>query len=142
MDCFGLGDERDVKLFRNNRIIAGGTGGSLVILFLLLSLGARSVDFHWLLHGDEVECLLTYHSACHPVEERDSEPESPPPDRDAPLDSFCHAGFWAGFWHSIQAAELVLEHLLPVDLSCLFSILFEGRVRFSDGPPRAPPVLV
>lgn len=138
MDCFGLGDERDVKLFRNNRIIAGGTGGSLVILFLLLSLGARSVDFHWLMHGDGVECSLIHPSACHSDEERDSAPESPPPDRDCPLEPFCRAGFW----HSIQSAELVLEHLLPVDLSCLFSILPEGRVRFFDGPPRAPPVLV
>lgn len=138
MDCFDLRNERGVKLFRNNRIVAGGTGGSLVVLFLLLLLGARSVDFHWLLHGDEVECSLTFPSACHSDDERDSEPETPAPDRDCPLDPFCRAGFW----HSIQAADLVLEHLLPVDLSCLFSILPEGRVYFFDGPPRAPPVLV
>lgn len=128
-----------MKLFQNNRIIAGGTGGSLAVLFLLLSLGARSVDFHWLLHGDEVECSLTFpSSACHPNDERNSAPEPPAPDRDCPLKPFCRAGFW----HSIQAAELVLEHLLSVDLSCLFSILPEGRVCFFDGPPRAPPVLV
>ena len=138
MDCFDFPNERNVKLFRNNRIVAGGTGGSLVVLFLLLSLGARSVDFHWLMHGDGVKCSLPHPSACHSDEERDSAPESPPPDRDCPLDPFCRADFW----HGIQASELVLEHLLPVDLSCLFSILLEGRVRFSDGPPRAPPVLV
>lgn len=127
-----------MKLFRNNRIVAGGTGGSLAVLFLLLSLGARSVDFHWLLHGDEVECSLTHSSACHPVEERDSAPESPPPDRDCPLDPFCRADFG----HNIQASELVLERLSPVDLSCLFFLSPQGRARFSDGPPRAPPVLV
>lgn len=138
MDCFDSRNERGVKLFQNNRIVAGVTGGSLVVLFLLLSLGARSVDFHWLMHGDEVECSLTFPSACHSDEERDSAPETPAPDRDCPLDPFCRAGFW----HSIQAAELVLEHLLPVDLSCLISILPEGRVCFFDGPPRAPPVLV
>ena len=138
MDDFGLGKERGMKLFRNNRIVAGGTGGSLAVLFVLLSLGARSVDFHWLMHGDDVKCSLPHPSACHSDEGRDSAPESPPPDRDCPLEPFCRAGFW----HSIQASELVLEHLLSADLSCLLSILPEGRVRLSDGPPRAPPVLV
>ena len=120
---------------RNSEVLRRLTGGSLGVLFLLLTLGSYYLDFHLWLCGPGVDCLLVHE---RPGAAEEPESEDPRPKRPDPLTPFCQNGFY--FVIGISSWEP--ERNPPEDLSLRHRNFFKQGETYFGVSPRSPPASV